>query len=113
MVGRWGVGSGGGWGLAATQHPAPSVLESLPPPPPAQAYIKQYLQSDGSDIAWDFIRAAMRSVAKTSIIMMQVGGSLGVARAPGRAPRPGAEQRPTLPHASARRLRQRRGRASA
>lgn len=36
-----------------------------------KAYIAKYLQSDGSDIAWDFIRAAMQSVAKTSIFMMQ------------------------------------------
>lgn len=36
-------------------------------------YIKEYLGSDGHDIAWDFIRAAMFSAARTSIFMMQVG----------------------------------------
>eukprot|EP00882_Tetradesmus_deserticola_P006821 GHRQ01007183.1.p1 GENE.GHRQ01007183.1~~GHRQ01007183.1.p1 ORF type:complete len:567 (+),score=225.75 GHRQ01007183.1:276-1976(+) len=36
-------------------------------------YMKAYLGSDGSDIAWDFIRAAMASVSNTSVIMMQVG----------------------------------------
>lgn len=35
-------------------------------------YLKAYLGSDGKDIAWDFIRAAMASVSNTSIIMMQV-----------------------------------------
>jgi 4-alpha-glucanotransferase len=35
-------------------------------------YLKGYLGSDGKDIAWDFIRAAMASVSNTSIIMMQV-----------------------------------------
>jgi hypothetical protein len=45
---------------------------------PPQAYIQQYLESDGSDIAWDFIRAAFQSVAKTSIVMMQVGADAGV-----------------------------------
>uniref|UniRef100_A0A383V4Y2 4-alpha-glucanotransferase n=1 Tax=Tetradesmus obliquus TaxID=3088 RepID=A0A383V4Y2_TETOB len=34
-------------------------------------YLKAYLGSDGKDIAWDFIRAAMASVSNTSIIMMQ------------------------------------------
>jgi 4-alpha-glucanotransferase len=36
-------------------------------------YLKQYLGSDGSDIAWDFIRAAMMSVSNTSVILLQVG----------------------------------------
>jgi 4-alpha-glucanotransferase len=35
-------------------------------------YLKAYLGSDGKDVAWDFIRAAMASVSNTSIIMMQV-----------------------------------------
>lgn len=35
-------------------------------------FLKAYLGSDGKDIAWDLIRASMESVAKTSIIMMQV-----------------------------------------
>eukprot|EP00195_Chlamydomonas_chlamydogama_P015568 CAMPEP_0202902880 /NCGR_PEP_ID=MMETSP1392-20130828/18588_1 /ASSEMBLY_ACC=CAM_ASM_000868 /TAXON_ID=225041 /ORGANISM="Chlamydomonas chlamydogama, Strain SAG 11-48b" /LENGTH=555 /DNA_ID=CAMNT_0049589739 /DNA_START=130 /DNA_END=1794 /DNA_ORIENTATION=- len=34
-------------------------------------YIRQYLRTDGKDIAWDFIGAAMQSVARTSIFMMQ------------------------------------------
>lgn len=34
-------------------------------------YLKAYLGSDGKDIAWDFIKAAMQSVSNTSIIMMQ------------------------------------------
>lgn len=36
-----------------------------------QAYISEYLRSDGSDIAWDFIKASMQSVSKTSIFLMQ------------------------------------------
>jgi 4-alpha-glucanotransferase len=34
-------------------------------------YFTAYMGSDGSDVAWDFIRAAMASVSNTSIIMMQ------------------------------------------
>jgi 4-alpha-glucanotransferase len=33
--------------------------------------IKQYLGSDGQDIAWDFIKACMHSAARTCIMMMQ------------------------------------------
>lgn len=36
-----------------------------------QNYIKQYLNSNGMDIAWDFIRAAFSSPAKIAIIPMQ------------------------------------------
>ena len=32
----------------------------------------EYLKTNGDDIAWDFIRSSMESVAGTSIIMMQV-----------------------------------------
>lgn len=39
-------------------------------------YLKAYLGSDGKDIAWDFIKAAMASVSKTSVILMQVGAGL-------------------------------------
>lgn len=39
-----------------------------------QATLTAYLGTDGSDIAWDFIRAGMQSVSKTTIIMMQVRG---------------------------------------
>lgn len=35
-------------------------------------YLQAYLGSDGSDIAWDLIKAAMASVSGTSVIMMQV-----------------------------------------
>jgi 4-alpha-glucanotransferase len=45
--------------------------------PVDKAYLKAYLGSDGSDLAWDFIRAAMESVSKTSIFLMQVGGGCG------------------------------------
>lgn len=37
--------------------------------------IKEYLGSDGTDIAWDFIKAAMFSPARTSITMMQARGA--------------------------------------
>jgi len=40
--------------------------------PEDKAAIKEYLGVDGSDIAWDLIRAAMQSVSGTSIFMMQV-----------------------------------------
>jgi len=43
------------------------------PSPSHQAYLHEYLRSDGDDIAWDFIGAAMQSVSKTTIFMMQVG----------------------------------------
>jgi 4-alpha-glucanotransferase len=36
-------------------------------------YLKAYLGVDGSDIAWDFIKAAMASVSQTTIFLMQVG----------------------------------------
>lgn len=35
-------------------------------------YLQAYLGCDGSDIAWDLIKAAMASVSGTSVIMMQV-----------------------------------------
>lgn len=38
-----------------------------------KAYIKAYLGSEGKDIAWDFIRSGLESVARTTVIMMQVG----------------------------------------
>jgi 4-alpha-glucanotransferase len=38
-----------------------------------KAYIKAYLGSEGKDIAWDFISAGLESVARTTVIMMQVG----------------------------------------
>ncbi|MCD8215006.1 MAG: 4-alpha-glucanotransferase, partial [Clostridiales bacterium] len=34
-------------------------------------YVKQYLKTDGSDIAWDFIRMAYSSVADTAVIPIQ------------------------------------------
>eukprot|EP00775_Hariotina_reticulata_P005043 gene5043-5285_t len=34
-------------------------------------YLKDYLGSDGTDIAWDFIHAAMMSVSNTSVILLQ------------------------------------------
>jgi 4-alpha-glucanotransferase len=36
-----------------------------------KAYLKAYLGSDGTDIAWDFIRAAMESVSNTTVFLMQ------------------------------------------
>lgn len=45
--------------------------------PVDKAYLEAYLGSDGSDLAWDFIRAAMESVSKTSIFLMQVGAGTG------------------------------------
>lgn len=43
-----------------------------------KAYLRSYLKTDGSDIAWDFIRACMAAVPRTCVIMMQVckGGGL-------------------------------------
>lgn len=35
-------------------------------------YLTKYLNTDGSDIAWDFIRSAYSSVSRTSIILIQV-----------------------------------------
>ncbi len=35
-------------------------------------YLTKYLNTDGSDIAWDFIRSAYSSVSKTSIVLIQV-----------------------------------------
>lgn len=43
-----------------------------------KAAIKEYLGVDGSDIAWDLIRAAMQSVSRSSIFMMQVRAITGV-----------------------------------
>lgn len=36
-----------------------------------KSYIKEYLGSDGSDIAWDFIKEAFKSVAKTAVMPLQ------------------------------------------
>ena len=33
----------------------------------------EYLNTDGNDIAWDFIRSAYNTVARTSIMLIQVG----------------------------------------
>ena len=35
-------------------------------------YIQEYLNTNGDDIAWVFIREAMKSVSKTCIIQLQV-----------------------------------------
>lgn len=35
-------------------------------------YIKRYLNTDGKDIAGDFMREAFKSTSKTSIVMLQV-----------------------------------------
>jgi 4-alpha-glucanotransferase len=39
--------------------------------PTDKAYIRAYLGSEGKDIAWDLIRAAMGSVARTCIMPLQ------------------------------------------
>lgn len=39
--------------------------------PTDKAYLQTYLKTDGSDIAYDFIKSCMGSVANTCIIMMQ------------------------------------------
>ena len=36
-----------------------------------KAYLSAYLRTDGADIAWDFIRAACQSVARTAIVPLQ------------------------------------------
>ncbi|PNH04623.1 4-alpha-glucanotransferase DPE1, chloroplastic/amyloplastic [Tetrabaena socialis] len=36
-----------------------------------KAYIRSYLRTDGSDIAWDFIRSCMAAVPRTCVTMMQ------------------------------------------
>ncbi|GLC51147.1 4-alpha-glucanotransferase dpe1, chloroplastic/amyloplastic [Pleodorina starrii] len=36
-----------------------------------RAYIRSYLRTDGSDIAWDFIRACMAAVPRTCVMMLQ------------------------------------------
>jgi len=50
-----------------------------------RAYVAAYLGSDGSDIAWDLIRAAFASVSRTSIVMMQARGAASTPRC-GQAP---------------------------
>ncbi len=40
-------------------------------------FVRRYLRVDGSDIAWDFIRLAMASTARTAIIPMQDAMNLG------------------------------------
>ena len=35
-------------------------------------YLMGYLNTDGKDIAWDFIRSAYSTVARTSIMLIQV-----------------------------------------
>ena len=35
-------------------------------------YLMEYLNTDGNDIAWDFIRSAYNTVARTSIMLIQV-----------------------------------------
>lgn len=39
--------------------------------PVDKGYLQSYLETDGADIAWLFIRVAMQSVSRTSIFMMQ------------------------------------------
>ena len=39
-------------------------------------YLTQYLNTDGKDIAWDFIRSVYSTVSRTSIILIQVQGYL-------------------------------------
>jgi 4-alpha-glucanotransferase len=36
-----------------------------------RAFLQQYMDSDGDDIAWLFIRSALASVSRTSIVLMQ------------------------------------------
>ncbi len=45
--------------------------------PQEQDYVRRYLRVDGHDIAWDFIRLAMMSVARLAIIPMQDAMNLG------------------------------------
>lgn len=40
--------------------------------PKEKVYLKEYLKSNGTDIAWDFIHESMRSVSGTAMIMFQV-----------------------------------------
>ncbi len=35
-------------------------------------YLLKYLDTDGSDIAWLFVRSAFSSVSRTAIVLMQV-----------------------------------------
>ena len=37
-----------------------------------KAFLKAYLGSDGSDIAWDMIRESMKSVSQSAIFLLQV-----------------------------------------
>ena len=37
-----------------------------------KAFLAAYLGSDGSDIAWDMIREAYKSVSKAAIFLLQV-----------------------------------------
>ncbi|MCD6289885.1 MAG: 4-alpha-glucanotransferase [Anaerolineae bacterium] len=46
-------------------------------PPEVQDHVRRYLARDGRDIAWDFIRAAMSSVADTAVVPMQDVLALG------------------------------------
>ncbi len=46
-------------------------------PPEVQDHVRRYLARDGQDVAWDFIRAALSSVAEMAIVPMQDVLSLG------------------------------------
>ena len=41
--------------------------------PEDKRYLCEYMRTNGEDVAWDFIRTGMNSVAGTCIMMMQVG----------------------------------------
>jgi 4-alpha-glucanotransferase len=62
-----------GWFATASEH--------------EQERVREYLGRDGSDIAWDFIRAALASVADTAIVPLQDVLDLG---SEGRMNQPGA-----------------------
>ena len=67
----------------------PAYVRTLKPAPPplclppglcpltsgedVRSRVRAYLRTDGSDIAHDFIRACMMSVARTCVVPMQVG----------------------------------------
>ena len=38
-----------------------------------KTYLQRYMNTDGKDIAWDFVREAYKSVSRTSIMLLQVG----------------------------------------
>ncbi|GAB4560528.1 MAG: 4-alpha-glucanotransferase [Anaerolineae bacterium] len=46
-------------------------------PPEVQDHVRRYFDRDGSDVAWDLIRAALSSVAEMAIIPMQDVMALG------------------------------------